>query len=194
MLEEALAPVLEGGAGPHLAVLVRTRGELPKLLAEFYAMGARRDGWLVHEAMPGAVERERAALSAAGLDAATLEAQGRLRVAELDPRLAAEERGPAWEAAYERALEEGFTATWHSRLAVAEEFAPYEVVACHDRAWDSWRRGRRVMTLCPYVVGRLDPAAMLDRFASLSEFHDGIVVAGGGAAALYAGAPEYATH
>jgi hypothetical protein len=190
-MEEALIPILEGGAHPHLAVLSRTTEELPPVLASFDALGAKRDGWLVHRALPGEADAERATLADAGLEVAALEAQERLTVCELDPEQPPESYARAWEPAYRQALRRGFSAMWCSRFAITEDLASYESVLTYDRAWETWFRDRHVVTLCPYIVGMLDAPATLDRFESLAELHDAVVVVGGGTAALHSTA-EYA--
>jgi hypothetical protein len=185
MVDAAMMPALREGACPHLAVLLRTADELPPVLASFYALGAERGGWLVHRALPGNADAERLALSAAGLDVAGLEADERLVVSELDPELPSASYGRAWEPAFQRALDRGFSAMWYSRFAVGGEVASYETVLDYDREWEAWFRGRQVVTLCPFVVGQLDALGTLDRLTSLAEFHDGFLVADGDGAVLY---------
>src|SRR4051794_22835971 len=41
VLDDALEPELEDGGCPHVAVLLRTREELPSVQASFYALGAK---------------------------------------------------------------------------------------------------------------------------------------------------------
>ena len=184
MLEDVLQPALEDGACPHLAVLLRTAVELPPVLASFYALGARREGWLVHRSLPGQVDPERALLAAAGLDVGGLEAEARLVVSELDPAQAPEDYGRAWEPEFQAALGRGHPAMWYSRFAVGAEIASYDAVMAFDREWEAWFRGREVVTLCPFIVGDLTAAATIERVAGLAELHDGIVLPRGGGFAL----------
>ena len=64
------------GACPHVAVLLGERGEESAALARFYALGAKRNGWLYYRSLAGRADADRAALTAAGLDVAGLEAAG----------------------------------------------------------------------------------------------------------------------
>lgn len=185
MFGRALRPALEKEGCPHLAVLLKSVTELPAVLASFYALGASRRGWLVHRALPGESAHDREMLAAAGLDVTRLLDEGRLVIAELDPGQPLADYGRSWERQLEAALERGFEALWYSRFAVGGELAAYDVVLEYDRAWEGCFRGRQVVTLCPFVVGELDAAATLDRFATLAEFHDGVVVPGEDGFVLY---------
>ena len=78
VLSGALSPALDGGACPHLAVLLRSEEEFAPVVASFYALGAARGGWLVHRAVEPAGDR--VALARAGLDVDTLEAERRLAI------------------------------------------------------------------------------------------------------------------
>ncbi len=82
---EAVEPRVEGGSCPHMAVVLRSGRELPAVLVSFYALGARRGGWVVHHAVPTQRDRDRERLSAAGLDVGALEAAGSLVFFEFDP-------------------------------------------------------------------------------------------------------------
>ena len=68
-----------------MAVVLRSGRELPAVLVSFYALGARRGGWVVHHAMPGECGRDRERLTAGGLDVDGLEATRSLVVFEFDP-------------------------------------------------------------------------------------------------------------
>ena len=63
---EAVGPRLDGGSCPHMAVVLRSGRELPAVLVSFYALGARRGGWVVHHALPGQCDRDRERLTAGG--------------------------------------------------------------------------------------------------------------------------------
>ncbi len=185
MVEDAMVPVLEEGVCPHLAVLLRSADELPPVLASFYALGAKRGGWLVHRALPGRAAAERAALAAAGLDVGGLESEGRLIVHDLDPAQSPADYGRSWEPAFRRALDSGFSAMWYSRFAVGSAIASFEEVLVYDREWEAWFRGREVVTLCPFIVGHLSATTTLDQLAGLAEFHDGVLVGTGNGTVLY---------
>ena len=47
----ALDPALDGGACPHVAVLLRSEEEFAPVVASFYSLGAKRGGWLVHRSV-----------------------------------------------------------------------------------------------------------------------------------------------
>lgn len=176
--ETAVSASVEGGACPHLAVLLRGVAELPAVLASFFALGAKRNGWLVHRALPGRAEAERELLERAGLDVTGLEAAGQLVVRELDPRQPVEDYGRELEPDLAAALARGLTALWYARFAVGSDVADYDQVLLYDRHWERRFAGRPVVTLCPFIVEDLSGPATLGRLASLAEFHDPVLVAG----------------
>ena len=92
--------------------------ELPGVLVNFYALGARRGGWLAHRALPGEGDRERAMLTEAGLDVAALEAEGRMVVVEMDFDAPAEGSAEPWREALDAALARGCTGLWYARSPV----------------------------------------------------------------------------
>ena len=177
-IDPALSPSLDGGGCPHLAVLLRTQEELFPVLASFYALGAKRRGWMVHRSLPGegGVDRER--LAAAGLDLGPLEGNDQLAIVEFDPDEAPESSPRPWREALERALSRGFEALWYSRFAVGPDDDEYRNVLPFERAWDRSFAGQPVVTLCPYVLGSLDGTETLERLRGVSELHDGVLVAG----------------
>jgi hypothetical protein len=185
MLDESVLAALEAGRLAHLAALVRTEHELPPILASFYGVGADTGGLIMHRSHPAQADDERAALTAAGLDVAGLEAAGRLLMWDLEPGSPLEDQIAAHASMLQDALDRGFTAVWYSRFPAAGRFAAWKTVVHYDRVLEDAFRGRKVVSLCPYVVGHLDPCQMLDRFSTLAEFHDGVVVAAGGRVALY---------
>src|SRR3954452_10277333 len=79
------------GACPHVAVLLSHSDEVAPALASFYALGAKRNGWLYYRALAGCAAADRAALIAAGLDVDGLEAQGRMVVSEMHPDISVED-------------------------------------------------------------------------------------------------------
>lgn len=173
---------LDGDVGtgfcPHLAILVPSAGEVIPALASFYGLGARRNGLLFHRALPGQADADRAALTAAGLDVAALEAGERLVVAEPPPETDAERWARRWVPVLEGALARGFDAVWFSRFPIGPDEDHLAAALAYDRAWDDAFRGRPAVSLCVYIVDDVDEAARARRVASLAPFHDGVVVAG----------------
>ena len=102
---------------PTFAVLLRTEDELFPTLASFYALGARRNGLLAHRSVRHAAESDRARLIAAGLDAAGLEREGRLRIVDFDPDEPPDASAERWNPVLDEALEDGYGALWYSRFA-----------------------------------------------------------------------------
>jgi hypothetical protein len=134
----------------------------------------------VHRALPGEGQADRAALSAAGLDVAGLEAAGRLRVEEFDFDEPPEASTTTWERGLDDALARGLEALWYSRFAVGSAESEFSGVVAYERKWDETFRGRQVVTLCPYIVGGLDAPASMQRLADVASFHDEVLVPAGG--------------
>ena len=168
-LVAALGPAFTRHACPHLAVLLRRLDELPAMLASFYALGVRREAWIVHHCLPGATDADRRALTAEGLPVADLEARQSMIVHELDPAEQPPETAARFEAALEEALARGLSGLWYSRFPIGPGAQLFEAATAHDANWDRHFRGRPVVTLCPYVVGD-------GRQATLEGFHDAIAV------------------
>ena len=163
----SLAEHLEAEACPHLAVFLNSLDELPGVLVSFYALGARRGGWLAHRALPGGADRERALLTEAGLDVAALEADephGRRR-----DGLRRTRRGSAepWHEALDAALERGCTGLWYARSPVGPEAVDGMLEV--EREWHRMSRDRPVVTICPFIVG--DAAV-----SRVAETHTGVLV------------------
>ena len=184
VLGDVLAPVVERGACPHLAALLKAPEELPAVLASFYALGARRDGWLVHRSIAGEAEADRRALVEAGLDVPALEAGGQLVIAEFDPTEPPERSTEPWERGLEEALAAGRSGLWYSRFAVGPDEEQFATVLPFERAWEAAFHGRPVVTLCPYLVGALAAGPALERFITLADIHDGVLVPAGEGFAL----------
>lgn len=180
MLEGALTPSLEEGTCPHMAVLLKREEDLVPVLASFYALGAKRDGWLAHRAPRGQAKRDRERLADAGLDVEALEREDRLAVVEFDPEEDPVSSPEPWRLALDDALERGLTGLWYSRFAVGPDDGQFAGVAAFERAWDEAFRDRPVVTLCPYVVGELSAVGALDRLDGVASFHDGVLVPSGG--------------
>ena len=172
--DATLQHTVDGAGCPHMAVLLETEAELPAVLASFYRLGARRNGWLVHRYLPGQEERDRAALSENGLEVGALEAAGRLQIVEFDVDEDPAHWADPWSAKLDRALEAGFDALWYSRFAVGPQHS-FETAAIFDRVWDRMFAGRPAITLCPYIVGALSPGERDEHAAQVSEFHDSVL-------------------
>jgi hypothetical protein len=177
--EAALAGPVDRSGCPHLAVLIRTEEELLPVLAAFYALGLRRNGWLVHRARPDDEAEHRAALETAGLPVSKLEAEGRMAIAELDPSAPAAKAAEAWSRELDAALARGYDAGWYARSATGPDAAEYDAIMAHEAAWEARFHGRPVVTLCPFVVGALEPAEQTARADALREVHDALLVSDG---------------
>src|SRR3954453_5108496 len=121
-----VAELVDAGSCPHLAMLLqRPEGAMPTL-ASFYALGAKRNGWLYHRTIRGNAEADRRALTDAGLDVAALEAEGRMVIAEFDLGITVEDYVHAWEPQFEAAFERGFDAVWWARFPIGPDDAIIE--------------------------------------------------------------------
>src|SRR5690349_18309420 len=114
------------GACPHVAILLSSYDEVAPALASFFALGVKRGGWLYYRSLEGRAERDRAALTKAGLDVAALEQEGRMVISEMDPRISVEDYVNSWEAEMQSALERGFDACWCARFPVGPDDAHIE--------------------------------------------------------------------
>ena len=171
----SLAEHVEGEACPHLAVFLRTADELPRVVADFYALGARRGGWLAHRTLPGRGDHERALLSGAGLDVAGLEAEDRMVFVDLDPDTPPEGSADPWRAALDAALARGLTGLWYARFPVGEAGVPFEYILAIEREWHRMSRNRPVVTICPFLVGDVEGDEAL---AGIAATHTAVLVAG----------------
>jgi hypothetical protein len=168
----AVEPRLDGGSCPHMAVVLRSGRELPAVLVSFYALGARRGGWVVHHALPGQCGRDRERLAAGGLDVGDLETAGSLVLFEFDPAEAPDAAAERFEPLLADALQRGHSALWYSRFPIGPGAVDFANATAYDRAWDARFRGRPVVTLCPYVLAG-DEAG--ERIAHLDGWHDAVV-------------------
>jgi MEDS: MEthanogen/methylotroph, DcmR Sensory domain len=176
MLERVLTRTLDGGACPHLAILLKTTDQLYPALASFYALGAKRNGWMAHRSIAGEAQLDRERLSGAGLDVEALESAGKLAIVEFDPDENPEASPQPWQKALDEALGRGRSALWYSRHAVGPDAAHYEGVVAFELAWDQAFKDKLVVTLCPYIVGDLSGSGAIERMQDVSEFHDGLLV------------------
>ncbi len=171
-MDTAIETVIPTGACPHLAVLLSRREEVAPTLASFYALGAKRNGWLFHRTLEGHTDADRAALTAAGLDVAGLEADGRMVISEIDLDITVQDYVHAWEPQMEAALASGFSAAWWARFPIGPDAAIIERSVEYDRAWDDHFRDRPCVSLCLFIVGDLERER---RAAQLAETHDRVL-------------------
>jgi MEDS: MEthanogen/methylotroph, DcmR Sensory domain len=172
---DAVVPHLHDGACPHMAVVLRSPRELPAILVPFYELAVSRGGWAVHQALPGALERDRQRLAGRGLDVARLEGDGRMELSEFDPAESPADAAERYAGRLEEALARGLQALWYSRFPIGPGAEEFESATAYDRAWDARLRGHPVVTLCPYVLAG-DAEARIDH---LARFHDAIFDADG---------------
>jgi hypothetical protein len=183
-LDDPLEELIEGGWCPHLAMLLRGPEEVAPTLASFYALGARRNAWLFHRAFAGLADADRAALTEAGLDVAGLEADERMRFAEVTPEITVDRWVHDFAPEFEAALGRGFEAVWWARFPIGPDEAIIQRSVEYDRAWDEHFRDRPCVSLCLFIVGDLDPPDEEERIALLAGTHDGVLVAGDSGASL----------
>ncbi len=172
MLQAVLPSTQDGdGACPHLAALLKSKEELPAVLASFYGLGAARNGWLWFGSLPGEAELNRRRLRGAGLDVDGLEAEGRLAIVELDLSVQPEAFVDPWVDRLDEALRLGYDALWFARFPIEPGAPAVAGVLPFERAWMDRFRARRVVTLCPYIVGGLEPAAIVARAGEVGTAH-----------------------
>jgi MEDS: MEthanogen/methylotroph, DcmR Sensory domain len=179
MSESSLAGHIDAEACPHLAVFLRGPDELPAVLASFFALGVRRDGWLAHRALPGNADRERELLTEAGLDVAGLEADGRMVIVEMDFSGPVEDSALPWLDALDDALARGRTGLWYGRFPVGATSPYHEAMLAVERVWHRTFRDRPVVTLCPYIVGELDGGDTIATLGRVAESHTGVLLPDG---------------
>ncbi|HEX7300740.1 MAG TPA: MEDS domain-containing protein [Solirubrobacteraceae bacterium] len=173
----AVDPQVSAGACPHMAVVLGSARELLAVLVSFYALGASRGGWVVHHALPGERDRDRARLTGGGLDVAGLEETGSLVLFEFDPAESPEDSAERFEPLLAAALGRGHSALWYSRFPIGPGASNFASATPYDRAWDARFRGRPVVTLCPYVLAGDEADERVDYLAS---WHDAVLDADGG--------------
>ena len=137
-------------------MLLSTTEEVAPTLASFYALGAKRNGWLFHRSLAGNADCDRAALEKAGLDVAALEADGQMVFREIDLTIGVEDYVHAWEPELEAALGRGFDAAWWARFPIGPDASIIDRSVEYDRAWDEHFHDRPCVSLCLFIVGDLD--------------------------------------
>ena len=157
-------------------MLLSTTEEVAPTLASFYALGAKRNGWLFHRSLAGNADCDRAALEKAGLDVAALEAGGQMVFREIDLTIGVEDYVHAWEPELEAALGRGFDAAWWARFPIGPDAAIIARSDAYDRAWDERFHGRPCVSLCLFIVGELEAPAEQAHVGRLAEMHDAVLV------------------
>lgn len=171
-----LESAIDTGACPHLAMLLQRPEDVWPTLASFYALGAKRNGWLFHRALARSADEDRRALTGAGLDVAGLEASGRMVVTEVHLPVTVEEYVHGWEPQLEAALARGFDAAWWARSPIGPDPGIIERSVEYDRAWDEHFAGRPCVSLCLFIVGDLNGPEP----ALIAAHHDQVLTGGSG--------------
>jgi hypothetical protein len=153
-------------------MLLTTHDEVAPTLASFYALGAKRNGWLFHRSIAGNADADRASLSEAGLDVERLVAEGRMVFSEIDPGISVDEWVHAWEPEMEAALARGFDAAWWARFPIGPDATIIERSVEYDTAWDAHFRDRPCVSLCLYIVGEVERD---QRAAEIAATHDNLL-------------------
>jgi hypothetical protein len=184
VLSGMLDPALDGGACPHVAVILRSEEEFAPVVASFYTLGAKRGGWLVHRSVEP--QRDREALTGAGLDVPALEAERRLALEQIRRSEPPEQLPRRLDAAFDEALTRGLSSLWSSHTPVSADSDSFDHAMEVERAWEEHFRDRPVITLCPYIVGGLDAPAALGRLTGLGAgHHDGVLLPSGDGLELF---------
>jgi hypothetical protein len=171
-MDSALDRAFGGGACPHVAMLLSRPEEVAPTLASFYALGAKRNGWLFHRSLAGKADEDRAGLMAAGLDVSGLEGAGRMVFSEIELSISVEDYVHAWEPEMEAALARGFAAAWWARFPIGPDAEIIERSVEYDRAWDDHFHDRPCVSLCLFIVGDVDR----DRHAAqIALTHDSVL-------------------
>ena len=151
--DRALTERLAGRDCPHIAALIESAEALPAVLVSFHTLGTSRNGWMVQGCLPGMAADDRQKLIAAGLDVAGLEGAGRLGIIELDLSLEPDVWVDGWSQVLNDRLDGGFDAVWFARFPIGPTDDEIAAVLPFEHAWMDRFRDRRMVTLCPYIVG-----------------------------------------
>src|SRR4051812_12726131 len=142
------------GSCPHLAMIIGRAEEAWPALASFYALGAKRNGWLFHRTVDAAADR--AALAAAGLDVAGLEAAGRMEFDEISLDISVADYVHAWEPRLEGALARGFPAAWWARFPIGPDAELLDRSVEYEAAWDAHFHDKPCVSLCLFILGDVE--------------------------------------
>jgi DNA-binding CsgD family transcriptional regulator len=173
-----LEDLLEGRQCPHLAMLLRDPHEIYAAQASFYALGVRRNGWILHRSIPGRLDADRRGLTAAGLDVGALERDGLIAIAESTTSEPPDAWAHRWGAVADEALHRGFDAVWWTGPPIASREEMFQLGLAYDRALDECIHGRPAVTMCLYLVGDLSEAERSSRAEALAQIHDALLMSG----------------
>ncbi|HVL52987.1 MAG TPA: MEDS domain-containing protein [Vitreimonas sp.] len=175
MTDAHLRERLDGHDCPHLAALLQSRDDLPRVLCSFFALGAARNGWLVQGTLPGEAEGDRRRLAEAGLDVDRLERTAQLSIVELDLTLDPEAWVDEWSVTLDARLDAGFAAVWFARFPVGAKESEVQAVLPFEEAWMERFRDRPMVTLCPYIVPALKQRQNPAQAYSFAAVHDDVL-------------------
>jgi len=161
---------------PHVAIVLRGPAEIYHVQASFYALGLRRNGFVVHRSLPGRPDRDRTGLAHAGLDVAALEEAGRLVVDETPVTEPADSWAERWTGTVDEALARGFHSVWWTGFPIGRDDQFYRLALEYDRAWEACFARRRSVSLCLYIVEGLDEEDRRARMDELASFHDALLI------------------
>jgi MEDS: MEthanogen/methylotroph, DcmR Sensory domain len=178
-MELHLGDLVETRRCPHMAILLRSPAEIYRVQASFYALGLRRNGFVVHRSLPGRrADRDRTGLARAGLDVAALEEAGRLVVDEAPVTEPADSWAQRWTGTVDEALTRGFHSVWWTGFPIGRDDRFYRLALEYDRAWEASLARRRSVSLCLYIVEGLDEEERRARVDELASFHDALLISG----------------
>jgi MEDS: MEthanogen/methylotroph, DcmR Sensory domain len=172
---------------PHVAILLRSPAEIYRVQASFYALGLRRNGFVVHRSLPDRRDRDRTGLADEGLDVAAFEGAGRLVVDETPVSEPADTWAERWTGTVEEAFGRGFDSVWWTGFPIGREDRFYRLALEYDRAWEASVARRRSVSLCLYIVEGLDEEERRARIDELASFHDAVLVSGADGVSLEPG-------
>src|SRR4051812_47092849 len=144
-------------------MILASRAEVWPVLASFYALGAKRNGWLVHRTLDE--DTDRAALTAAGLDVGALEAAGRMVFDAIALDITVEDYVHDWEPQLEAALARGYDAAWWARFPIGPDAEILDRSAEYEAAWDAHFHDKPCVSLCVFIVGDVDRDRRLPEIA-----------------------------
>src|SRR3954451_13773661 len=177
-VEHALDEVLRARECPHLAMLLRTPEEVYVAQASFYGLAIRRNGWVLHRAIPGRLEQDREGLRRAGLPVDELERDGRMVLDEKPIEEPPETWAQRWVAVADEALRRGFDAVWWTGPPIPSSDEVYRFGIAYDQAWERCIHGHPAVSLCLYIVDGLNEEERRARAEELGRFHDALLMSG----------------
>jgi hypothetical protein len=151
-------------------MILSSQAEVWPMLASFYALGAKRNGWLFHRTVDA--DADRAALTDAGLDVAALEAEGRMVFDVISLDITVEEYVHGWEPQLDAALAGGFDAAWWARFPIGPDAELLDRSVEYEAAWDAHFHDKPCVSLCVFIVGDVDRER---RLAEIAVNHDSVL-------------------